>query len=255
MVILGQELAGFTVVSVLEMPAAADAYRAVDAEGHEITLYVQEDPVLSAEELQAEVERLMTLSRSMDVIVPVLGGGAFDGHGWIATPAGNETPLEDLLPGFRAGANERSLDVARLFELAAMLDGAHAADFAHGDLGPHTVAVTGQGDTVLRTFGFHRVFGEPTDPDASGARYRAPELFEGRRVDAGAARWSLGSGERGARQGARQGSRRAVPEDRRIRRGAAHVAPRAGSARDKCLSLEPRLCAGYREVGAGSRFS
>lgn len=187
MVIIGQELAGFTILAALDLPAAADAYRAIDAEENEVTLYVREDLAVSASEFDAAVEQLLLLSREVHGVLPVLSGGVLGGNrGWLATPATPEALLEDFLPRFRPLAFELIADIARI------LSGAHALGLVHGDLGPHNVVVTHDGVTSLKAFGFHRLFGAPCDEVAEAARYRAPELFDGRAIDARTDVYGLG---------------------------------------------------------------
>ncbi|WP_044986862.1 serine/threonine protein kinase [Sorangium cellulosum] len=177
MVILGQEFAGYTIVASLDSPAPAEAYRALDADGREVTLYVQEDVALDAEAFRGELDRLLSLSPAMHGTVPVIAGGIEGTTGWIATRPSDDPSVEDLLPRLRAVAYELAVDVART------LGAAHALGLAHGDVGPHTVVITGQGAAVLRAFGLHRLFGAPADPVADAARYRAPELFDARALD------------------------------------------------------------------------
>ncbi|AUX36944.1 MULTISPECIES: protein kinase domain-containing protein [Sorangium] len=177
MVILGQEFAGYTIVASLDSPAPAEAYRALDADGREVTLYVQEDVALDAEAFRGELDRLLSLSPAMHGTVPVIAGGVEGTTGWIAARPSDDPSVEDLLPRLRSVAYELAVDVARA------LGAAHALGLAHGDVGPHTVVITGQGAAVLRAFGLHRLFGAPADPVADAARYRAPELFDARAID------------------------------------------------------------------------
>ncbi|XXX75388.1 protein kinase [Sorangium sp. So ce134] len=177
MVILGQEFAGYTIVASLDSPAPAEAYRALDADGREVTLYVQEDVALDAEAFRGELDRLLSLPPAMHGTVPVIAGGIEGTTGWIATRPSDDPPVEDLLPRLRSVAYELAVDVART------LGAAHVLGLAHGDVGPHTVVITGQGAAVLRAFGLHRLFGAPGDPVADAARYRAPELFDARAID------------------------------------------------------------------------
>ncbi|WP_437966465.1 protein kinase [Sorangium sp. So ce260] len=177
MVILGQEFAGYTIVASLDSPAPAEAYRALDADGREVTLYVQEDVGLDAEAFRGELDRLLSASPAMHGTVPVIAGGMEGNAGWIAARPSDDPSVEDLLPRLRSVAYELAVDVART------LGAAHALGLAHGDVGPHTVVVTSQGAAILRAFGLHRLFGAPADPVADAARYRAPELFDARAID------------------------------------------------------------------------
>ncbi|MGK4001639.1 hypothetical protein WMF31_03365 [Sorangium sp. So ce1036] len=177
MVILGQEFAGYTIVASLDSPAPVGAYRALDASGHEVTLYVQEDALLDADVFRAELERLLSLPPAVRGIEPVIAGGTEGGAGWAAARTGEDPSVEALLPRLRPVAYELVADVART------LGAAHALGLAHGDLGPHTVVITEGGAAVLRAFGLHRLFGPPADAMAEAARYRAPELFGGWPID------------------------------------------------------------------------
>ncbi|WP_437810942.1 serine/threonine protein kinase [Sorangium sp. So ce1078] len=177
MVILGQEFAGYTIVASLDSPAPAEAYRALDADGREVTLYVQEDVGLDAEAFRGELDRLLSASPAMHGIVPVIAGGIEGNAGWIAARTSDDPSVEDLLPRLRSVAYELAVDVART------LGAAHALGLAHGDVGPHTVVITSQGAAILGAFGLHRLFGAPADPVADAARYRAPELFDTRAID------------------------------------------------------------------------
>lgn len=171
MVILGQEFAGYTIVASLDSPAPAEAYRALDADGREVTLYVQEGMGIDADAFRGALERLLSLSARVHGIVPVIAGGMEGDAGWIAARQSDDPSVEDLLPRLRSVAYELVVDVART------LGAAHALGLSHGDLGPHTVVITGQGAAVLRAFGLHLLFGAPEDAMAEAARYRAPELF------------------------------------------------------------------------------
>ncbi|WP_437673839.1 serine/threonine protein kinase [Sorangium sp. So ce131] len=177
MVILGQEFAGYTIVASLDSPAPAEAYRALDAEGREVTLYVQEDLVVGADTFREELKRLLSLTPVLHDIVPVFRGGMEGRAGWIAARASDEPSIEDLLPRLRPWAYDLLVDVA------GALGPAHAVGLSHGDLGPHTVVITGKGAVLLRAFGLHRLFGAPVDGVADAARYRAPELFDARIID------------------------------------------------------------------------
>ncbi|WP_437481796.1 hypothetical protein WME75_39390 [Sorangium sp. So ce1014] len=177
MVILGQEFAGYTIVASLDSPAPAEAYRALDADGREVTLYVQEDVGLDAEAFRGELDRLLSLPPAMHGIVPGVAGGMEGNAGWIAALPSDDPSVEDLLPRLRAVVYDIGVDVART------LGAAHVLGLAHGDVGPHTVGITSQGAAVLRAFGLHRLFGSPADPVADAARYRAPELFDARAID------------------------------------------------------------------------
>ncbi len=177
MVILGQEFAGYTIVASLDSPAPAEAYRALDADGREVTLYVQEGMGTDADAFRGALERLLSLSAGVHGIVPVIAGGMEGDAGWIAAWQSDDPSVEDLLPRLRSVAYELVVDVART------LGAAHALGLSHGDLGPHTVVVTGQGAAVLRAFGLHLLFGAPEDAMADAARYRAPELFDSRAID------------------------------------------------------------------------
>ncbi|WP_441290843.1 serine/threonine protein kinase [Sorangium sp. KYC3313] len=171
MVILGQEFAGYTIVASLDSPAPAEAYRALDADGREVTLYVQEGMGIDAGAFRGALERLLSLSARVHGIVPVIAGGMEGDAGWIAARQSDDPSVEDLLPRLRSVAYELVVDVART------LGAAHALGLSHGDLGPHTVVITGQGAAVLRAFGLHLLFGAPGDAMADAARYRAPEVF------------------------------------------------------------------------------
>ncbi|WP_437778125.1 serine/threonine protein kinase [Sorangium sp. So ce1097] len=177
MVILGQEFAGYTIVASLDSPAPAEAYRALDADGREVTLYVQEDAALDSAAFGGELERLLSLSAALHGIVPVLRGGMEGNAGWLAARPSDDPTAEELLPRLRSVAYELAVDVART------LGAAHALGLAHGDLGPHTVVISGQGAALVRGFGLHRLFGAPADAMADAARYRAPELFDARTID------------------------------------------------------------------------
>ncbi|WP_437904848.1 protein kinase [Sorangium sp. So ce327] len=177
MVILGQEFAGYTIVASLDSPAPAEAYRALDADGREVTLYVQEGMGIDADAFRGALERLLSLSARVHGIVPVIAGGMEGDAGWIAARQSDDPSVEDLLPRLRSVAYELVVDVART------LGAAHALGLSHGDLGPHTVVITGQGAAVLRAFGLHTLFGAPEDAMADAARYRAPELFDSRAID------------------------------------------------------------------------
>ncbi|WP_437894642.1 serine/threonine protein kinase [Sorangium sp. So ce124] len=177
MVILGQEFAGYTIVASLDSPAPAEAYRALDADGREVTLYVQEGMGTDADVFRGALERLLSVSAGVHGIVPVIAGGMEGDAGWIAARQSDDPSVEDLLPRLRSVAYELVVDVART------LGAAHALGLSHGDLGPHTVVVTGQGAAVLRAFGLHLLFGAPEDAMADAARYRAPELFDSRAID------------------------------------------------------------------------
>lgn len=177
MVILGQEFAGYTIVASIDSPAPAEAYRALDADGREVTLYVQEDTALDSAAFRDELEQLLSLSAALHGTVPVLGGGMEGSAGWLAAQPSDDPTAEELLPRLRAVAYELAVDVART------LGAAHALGLVHGDLGPHTVVISGQGAALVRGFGLHRLFGAPADAMADAARYRAPELFDARAID------------------------------------------------------------------------
>lgn len=177
MVILGQEFAGYTIVASVDSPAPAEAYRALDVEGREVMLYVKEGISLGPGEFQGELERLRSLPSGAQGIVPVLGGGVEGGAGWVAAQEGEDPSVEEMMSRLRPIAYDLVVDVARA------LSAAHALGLSHGDLGPHTVTITSQGAALVRTLGFHRLFGPPVDAVAEAARYRAPELFDGRPID------------------------------------------------------------------------
>jgi eukaryotic-like serine/threonine-protein kinase len=173
---IGRGFAGYTVTAALESEAPASVYRALASDGRDVLLYIGDAAAPPGEALDGEVARLKELSAALPDVVPVLGGGLVDGAAWLATPAGDDTPIEEILHRFRPIVLELIAGIGRV------LESAHALGLVHGDVGPHSVVITSEGETMLKMFGFHRIFGASAARSAA-ARYRAPERFDGRTID------------------------------------------------------------------------
>src|SRR6266705_927938 len=155
-VVVGTELAGYRIESLLGRGGMGVVYRA-----HDLALDRKVALKLLAPELAADVhfrERFLRESRlaaSLDhpAIVPIYDAGEVAGQLYIAMRLVEGTDLKRLLA---KGALEPERALALLEQVAEALDAAHERGLLHRDVKPSNVLVDERGHCYLADFGLSR---------------------------------------------------------------------------------------------------
>src|SRR5712691_10184926 len=197
-VVVGTELAGYRIESLLGRGGMGVVYRARD-----LALERNVALKLLAPELAQDVrfrERFLRESRlaaSLDhpAIIPIYDAGEVAGQLYIAMRLVEGTDLKRLLAAEGVLEPERTL--ALLAQVADALDTAHERGLVHRDVKPSNVLVDERGHCYLADFGLSRRLADQT-PRVGDARslgtvdYVAPEQIRGEELDGRADLYSLG---------------------------------------------------------------
>src|SRR5438876_6434753 len=197
-VVVGTELAGYRIESLLGRGGMGVVYRARD-------LALERDVALKllAPELAEDIrfrERFLRESRlaaSLDhpAIIPIYDAGEVGGHLYIAMRLVDGTDLKRLLADEGVLAPERAFGL--LAQVGDALDAAHERGLVHRDVKPSNVLVDERGHCYLADFGLSRRLAEH-GPGLTGGRslgtvdYVAPEQIRGEELDGRADLYSLG---------------------------------------------------------------
>src|SRR5712691_11240595 len=197
-VVVGTELAGYRIESLLGRGGMGVVYRARD-----LALERNVALKLLAPELAQDVrfrERFLRESRlaaSLDhpAIIPIYDAGEVAGQLYIAMRLVEGTDLKRLLA--EEGALQPEHALALLEQVADALDAAHERGLVHRDVKPSNVLVDERRHCYLADFGLSRRLAEQGVPAAAGRSigtvdYVAPEQIRGEELDGRADLYSLG---------------------------------------------------------------
>jgi streptogramin lyase/tRNA A-37 threonylcarbamoyl transferase component Bud32 len=198
--LLGTELAGYRIESVLGRGGMGAVYLAEDLRLKRRVALKLIAPELAADErFRERFLRESRLAASLDHshVVPVHAAGETDGQLWIAMRYVQGTDLRTLLE--REGPLEPGRALALVAQVASALDAAHAHGLVHRDVKPANVLVTeedGEEHCYLSDFGLARspeAAGDPTGAHLSGTvDYTAPEQIAREPANGRADLYSLG---------------------------------------------------------------
>src|SRR5437773_948653 len=196
-VVVGTELAGYRIESLLGRGGMGVVYRA-----HDLALDRHVALKLLAPEFAGDVrfrERFLRESRlaaSLDhpAIIPIYDAGEVAGQLYIAMRLVEGTDLKRLLA--ESGPLEPGRALGLLEQVAEALDEAHERGLVHRDVKPSNVLVDERGHCYLADFGLSRRLAERDDPSrgrtVGTADYVAPEQIRGEEVGPAADVYSLG---------------------------------------------------------------
>lgn len=194
--LLGRELAGFRIDTLLGRGGMSRVYRAWQLSlDRPVALKVLSEDLAENEDFRT---RFLAESRAAATIehpsiLPVYDAGEADGHLYIAMRFVEGTDLRGLLEREGALAPERALRV--LGRVASALDAAHAHGLVHRDVKPGNVLIAA-GHAYLTDFGIAKIAGRKTltrtNAFVGTVDYASPEQIRGDRIDAATDRYALG---------------------------------------------------------------
>ena len=197
----GDEIAGYTLESLVGRGGMGEVFRAVD--GHlarAVALKVLAPGLVHDEASRDRILRESQLAASLDHpnVIPVYAAGEADGHVYIAMRLVEGSDLRTALR--RDGRLEPARAIALVAQVASALDAAHARGLVHRDVKPSNVLIDEQQERehcYLADFGITTTASDLQPVDVSQRllgtlAYVAPEQVRGDPVDARADVYSLG---------------------------------------------------------------
>jgi streptogramin lyase len=197
----GDEIAGYTLESLLGRGGMGEVFRAVD--GHlarAVALKVLAPGLVHDQASRDRILRESQLAASLDHpnVIPVYAAGEADGHVYIAMRLVEGSDLRSVLR--RDGRLDPARAIALVTQVASALDAAHARGLVHRDVKPSNVLIDeqqGREHCYLADFGITTRAGERPSVDVSQRllgtlAYVAPEQVRGDPVDGRADVYSLG---------------------------------------------------------------
>jgi streptogramin lyase len=197
----GDEIAGYTLESVVGRGGMGEVFRAVD--GHlarAVALKVLAPGLVHDEASRDRILRESQLAASLDHpnVIPVYAAGEADGHVYIAMRLVEGSDLRTALR--RDGRLEPARAIVLVAQVASALDAAHARGLVHRDVKPSNVLIDeqqGREHCYLADFGITTTASDLQPLDASQRllgtlAYVAPEQVRGDPVDGRADVYSLG---------------------------------------------------------------
>jgi tRNA A-37 threonylcarbamoyl transferase component Bud32/streptogramin lyase len=197
----GDEIAGYTLESLLGRGGMGEVFRAVDRHlARAVALKVLAPELVDDQASRERILRESQLAASIDHpnVIPVYSAGEADGHVYIAMRLVEGSDLRSVL------RRDSRLDPARAIALAtqvaAALDAAHARGLVHRDVKPSNVLIDEQQERehcYLADFGITTRASDRPSVDVSQRlmgtlAYVAPEQVRGDPVDGRADVYSLG---------------------------------------------------------------
>ena len=197
----GDEIAGYTLESLLGRGGMGEVFRAVDAHlARAVALKVLAPGLVHDEASRERILRESQLAASLDHpnVIPVYAAGEADGHVYIAMRLVEGSDLRSVLR--RDGRLEPARAIALVAQVASALDAAHARGLVHRDVKPSNVLIDEQQERehcYLADFGITTTASDLQPADVSQRllgtlAYVAPEQVRGDPVDARADVYSLG---------------------------------------------------------------
>ena len=141
----GDEIAGYTLESLVGRGGMGEVFRAVD--GHlarAVALKVLAPGLVHDEASRDRILRESQLAASIDHpnVIPVYAAGEADGHVYIAMRLVEGSDLRSVLR--RDGRLEPARAIALVAQVASALDAAHARGLVHRDVKPSNVLIDSQ---------------------------------------------------------------------------------------------------------------
>ena len=197
----GDEIAGYTLESLLGRGGMGEVFRALDAHlARAVALKVLAPGLVHDEASRERILRESQLAASLDHpnVIPIYAAGEADGHVYIAMRLVEGSDLRSILRREGQLAPGRTIGLAT--QIAAALDAAHARGLVHRDVKPSNVLIDQQQDRehcYLADFGVTTRATDKPPVDVSQRlmgtlAYVAPEQIRGDAVDARADVYSLG---------------------------------------------------------------
>jgi len=195
---IGTELLGYRVEALLGRGGMSVVYRAEDLRlKRKVALKLLAPELAEDERFRERFLRESELAASLDHphIVPVFEAGEVEGQLFIAMRYVAGIDLRTLLR--REGSLEPGRALGLLAQVADALDEAHEAGLVHRDVKPGNVLLDARGRCYLSDFGLTKQVSSQSGFTATGQitgtiEYIAPEVIEGKKVDARADQYSLG---------------------------------------------------------------
>jgi YVTN family beta-propeller protein len=193
---IGSELLGYQIEALLGRGGMSVVYRAVDLRlKRRVALKLLAPELAADERFRERFLRESELAASLDhsSIVPIYGAGEVDGQLYIAMRYVEGGDLKGLI---RSGLEpKRALDL--LVQVADALDAAHEAGLVHRDVKPGNVLLDTREHCYLADFGLTKQVSSQSGFTATGEivgtiDYVAPEVIEGKTLDARADLYSFG---------------------------------------------------------------
>jgi streptogramin lyase len=197
----GDEIAGYTLESLIGRGGMGEVFRAVDARlARAVALKVLAPELVHDEAFRERILRESQLAASIDHpnVIPVYAAGEADGHVYIAMRLVEGSDLRTVLR--RDGRLDAARAVGLLTQVASALDAAHVRGLVHRDVKPSNVLIDEQQHRehcYLADFGITTTVGDGGAQELSQRllgtlAYVAPEQVRGDLVDARADVYSLG---------------------------------------------------------------
>ena len=197
----GDEIAGYTLESLLGRGGMGEVFRAVDEHlARAVALKVLAPGLVHDEASRERILRESQLAASIDHpnVIPIYAAGEADGHVYIAMRLVEGSDLRSVLR--RDGRLEPARAIALAAQVASALDAAHARGLVHRDVKPSNVLIDeqqGREHCYLADFGITTTASDLQPVDVSQRllgtlAYVAPEQVRGDPVDARADVYSLG---------------------------------------------------------------
>ena len=133
----GDEIAGYTLESLMGRGGMGEVFRAVDAHlARAVALKVLAPGLVNDEASRERILRESQLAASLDHpnVIPVYAAGEADGHVYIAMRLVEGSDLRSVLQ--RDGRLEPARAIALAAQVASALDAAHARGLVHRDVKP-----------------------------------------------------------------------------------------------------------------------
>ncbi|MCD6518949.1 MAG: protein kinase [Anaerolineae bacterium] len=192
--IIGRRFAGLEIVELVGLGAAAEVYRAVDAQGRTVAVKVlseRAEPGLVARFVR-EAQALVQLAHPN--IVRMYAAGQEEGLRYIVMELMEGGSLKERLQ--REGRLEWQEAVRIAQEVARALAHAHDRQIVHRDVKPGNVLFSRDGQAKLTDFGLARLLGVSqmtrTGTVIGTVSYLSPEQAAGQHVDGRSDLYSLG---------------------------------------------------------------
>jgi len=195
---IGSELAGYRIEALLGRGGMSVVYRAEDSRlKRKVALKLLAAELSEDDRFRERFLRESELAASLDHpnVIPIYEAGEVEGQLYIAMRYVEGRDLKSLLRAEAPLAPERALRLCG--QVADALDAAHEVGLVHRDVKPGNVLLDRREHVYLADFGLTKQVSSQSGLTATGQiagtiEYIAPEVIEGKKVDARADQYSLG---------------------------------------------------------------
>jgi len=195
---IGSELLGYRIEALLGRGGMSVVYRAEDLRlKRKVALKLLAPELAADERFRERFLRESELAASLDhpSIVPIYEAGEVEGQLYIAMRYVAGGDFKALLR--EEGSLEPTRALSLLAQVADALDAAHDAGLVHRDVKPGNVLLDSREHCYLSDFGLTKQVSSESGFTATGEitgtiEYVAPEVIEGKKIDARADLYSLG---------------------------------------------------------------